>query len=83
VIADKDALPGAKDDGYHALGLRRLRGLVDEHGAEAQLGQARVASADTCAADDVCAHEQLPLADVAQRTEALLVGGRQLALLLL
>ena len=54
VVTHEHELTTAEHHGDHALGLRRLRALVDEHRAILQLGETRVAGADARTADDVC-----------------------------
>ena len=51
--ADEDELLGAQHDGDEALGLRRLRRLIDEALAEAEGGDAGIARRRARAADDV------------------------------
>ena len=54
VVTHQDELTTAEDHRDHALGLCRLRTLVDEHRAILQLGETRIAGSDARTADDVC-----------------------------
>jgi hypothetical protein len=83
LVADEPELLAPEDDRDQGLGLRGLRGLFDNHLAEAQLVQAVVAGPAARGADHVRGGEQLELGGAAERPEALLVVGGELPELVL
>ena len=83
VVADEHELLRAEHDRDEALGLRRLRRLVDEHLPEAHRVDARVAGGRARAADDVRRLKDLALGGALELVVLFLVGLRELAQLLL
>mmetsp|Transcript_60216 Transcript_60216/g.191291 ORF Transcript_60216/g.191291 Transcript_60216/m.191291 type:complete len:534 (-) Transcript_60216:584-2185(-) len=83
MVAHKHHLLGAHHERDQGLGLRALRGLVDEHDAEAQVGQAGVARAHAGRADHVGVLQDLSLRAPLERAVLLFIRRRKLPLLLL